>query len=45
MTPWRLLPRPVTDAELLGQGSALLLGAALCLWAVVAVCDLLEREL
>ena len=45
MTPWRLLPRPVTDAELLGQGACVLLGAALCMWAVCAVADLLEREL
>lgn len=46
MTPSRLfLPRPVTDAELLGQGAALLLTAALLMWACCAVADLLERDL
>ena len=44
MTTWRLLPRHVADAEVLGQSACVLLGAALCVWAVLAVCDLLERE-
>lgn len=40
-----MLPRAVTDAEMLGQSACLLLAASLVWWAVAAVCDLLEREL
>ena len=45
MNAWTFHVRPVTDADLLGQTACVLLGAALAMWAVCAVCDLLEREL
>ncbi len=44
MKPWTYVARPVTDAEILGQSASLLLAAALCMWAVAAVADLLERD-
>ena len=44
MSPWTYATRPVSNADLLGQSASLLLAAALCMWAVCAVADLLERD-
>lgn len=42
MTPW--LVRPISDADMLGQFSALLLGSALVAWALLSILAALEDE-